>query len=116
MTKDQLLPQALYMLGSTQACRTLDQSCDDGSGPDGKCCNADPATNEKLECKNSKCIKKAACQTLDQSCDDGSGPDNKCCDTDPATNEELECKNFKCIKKAECQKENQLCAIPKNLK
>ena len=40
-------------------CRTLDQSCDDGAGaPDAKCCNTDPATNEKLECKNFKCVKK----------------------------------------------------------
>ena len=41
------------------ACRVLDQSCDDGGGPDNKCCNTDPATNKKLECKNFKCIKKA---------------------------------------------------------
>ena len=41
-------------------CRTLDQSCDDGAGaPDTKCCDTDPATKEKLECKNFKCIKKA---------------------------------------------------------
>ena len=41
-------------------CRTLDQSCDDGAAtPDTKCCDTDPATKEKLECKNFKCIKKA---------------------------------------------------------
>lgn len=62
MTRNKLLPQALKMLGAylppTPECRTLDQSCDDSGTPDAKCCNIDQATNEKLECKNFKCVKK----------------------------------------------------------